>query len=67
MIALVRAGLSDGWSRLMHAVEEALRSGRHATAAAVHAHSADAGSRKSGSDMRSRYRRNWRSSNARNR
>ena len=36
MIALVRAGLSDGWQRLIGAVEEALRLGVTDAAAVVH-------------------------------
>jgi hypothetical protein len=36
MIALVRAGLSDGWQRLIGAVEEALRLGVTDAAAVIH-------------------------------
>jgi len=36
MISLVRAGLSDGWQRLIGAVEEALRLGITDAAAVVH-------------------------------
>jgi hypothetical protein len=36
MIALVRAGLSDGWERLIGAVEEALRLGVTDAAAVMH-------------------------------
>jgi hypothetical protein len=36
MIALVRAGLSDGWERLIEAVEEALRLGVTDAAAVMH-------------------------------
>jgi hypothetical protein len=36
MISLVRAGLSDGWQRLIKAVEEALRLGVTDAAAVVH-------------------------------
>lgn len=36
MIALVRAGLSDGWDKLIAAVEEALRLGVTDAAAVMH-------------------------------
>jgi len=36
MIALVRVGLSDGWERLIAAVEEALRIGASDAAAVLH-------------------------------
>jgi len=36
MISLVRAGLSDGWERLIEAVEEALRLGVTDAAAVMH-------------------------------
>jgi len=36
MIALVRAGLSDGWDRLIGAVQEALRLGVTDAAAVMH-------------------------------
>jgi hypothetical protein len=36
MISLVRAGLNDGWDRLVAAVEEALRLGVTDAAAVVH-------------------------------
>jgi hypothetical protein len=36
MIALVRAGLSDGWGRLIGAVQEALRLGVTDAAAVMH-------------------------------
>ena len=43
MITLVRGGVGDGWDRLIAAVEEALRLGRHRRGRRV-AHSANAGS-----------------------
>ena len=36
MISLVRVGLSDGWDRLIRAVEEALRLGVTDAAAVIH-------------------------------
>jgi hypothetical protein len=47
MIALVRAGLAENWSDLIHAVEEALRMGASDTAAVMHIlHMPDAEQRK---------------------
>jgi hypothetical protein len=47
MIALVRAGLSDEWNKLIQAVEQALRLGVTDSAAIIHIlHMPDAGERK---------------------
>ena len=65
MISLVRAGLSDGWDRLIAAVQEALRLGV-TDAAAVTCTFCGCRMPNSAGGTRSHYRRNWRSSSARN-